>query len=180
MEFGPRALGARSILANPTDAGMKDKINEKIKHREQFRPFAPSVLREAASTYFAFDGQDRESPFMLLVAEVRADKRHLVPAITHVDGTARVQTVRRDQQPLFYDLIEAFGKLTGVPVLLNTSFNVRGEPIVCTPAEAFNTFSHTDIDFLVMGNALVPASSKLHVGAYPGFTSIHAGDEVVV
>jgi carbamoyltransferase len=180
MEFGPRALGARSILANPTEEAMRDKVNAKIKHREQFRPFAPSVLREAASTYFTFDGQDRESPFMLLIAEVKPDKRHLVPAITHVDGTARVQTVRRDQAPLYYDLIEAFGKLTGVPVLLNTSFNVRGEPIVCTPAEAFNSFSHTDMDYLVLGNALVPATSKRQLAAYPGAVSVHAGDEVVV
>ena len=180
MEFGPRALGARSILANPTEESMRDKVNAKIKHREQFRPFAPSVLREAASTYFTFDGRDRESPFMLLVAEVKPDKRHLVPAITHADGTARVQTVRREQQPLYYDLIEAFGKLTGVPVLLNTSFNVRGEPIVCTPAEAFNSFSHTDMDYLVLGNALVPASAKRQLSAYPGAVTVHAGDEVVV
>lgn len=182
MEFGPRALGARSILANPTDPAMKDKLNEKIKHREQFRPFAPSVLKEAASTYFDFDGRSttRESPFMLLVARVRPDKQHLVPAITHADSTARVQTVSREQNPLYYDVIEAFGKLTGVPVLINTSFNVRGEPIVCTPAEAFNSFSHTDMDYLIMGNALVPATSKRHVQAYPGAAMIRAGDEVVV
>ena len=117
---------------------------------------------------------------MLLVAEVKPDKRHLVPAVTHADGTARVQTVRREQQPLYYDLIEAFGKLTGVPVLLNTSFNVRGEPIVCTPAEAFNSFSHTDMDYLVLGNALVPASAKRQLSAYPGAVTVHAGDEVVV
>jgi carbamoyltransferase len=182
MEFGPRALGARSILANPTDPGMKDKLNAKIKHREQFRPFAPSVLKEAASTYFDFDGRstDRESPFMLLVAKVRPDKQHLVPAITHADGTARVQTVGREQNSRYYDLIEAFGKLTGVPVLVNTSFNVRGEPIVCTPAEAFNSFSHTDMDYLVMGDALIPASSKRQLSAYPGATLIRAGAEVVV
>ncbi len=182
MEFGPRALGARSILANPTDPGMKDKLNAKIKHREQFRPFAPSVLKEAASTYFDFDGRstDRESPFMLLVARVRPDKQHLVPAITHADGTARVQTVGREQNPRYYDLIEAFGKLTGVPVLVNTSFNVRGEPIVCTPAEAFNSFSHTDMDYLVMGDALIPSSSKRQLSAYPGATLIRAGAEVVV
>jgi carbamoyltransferase len=182
MEFGPRALGARSILADPTDPGMKDKLNEKIKHREQFRPFAPSVLREAASTYFDFDGRDprRESPFMLLVARVHPDKQHLVPAITHADGTARVQTVSREQNPLYYRVIEEFGKLTGVPVVVNTSFNVRGEPIVCTPAEAFNSFSHTDMDYLVMGDALVPASSKRKLGAYPGAAMVRAGEEVVV
>ena len=182
MEFGPRALGARSILANPTEPGMKDKINAKIKHRELFRPFAPSVLREAASTYFDFDGRnpDRESPFMLLVARVLQDKARLVPAITHADGTARVQTVGREQNPLYYSLIEEFGKLTGVPVLVNTSFNVRGEPIVCTPAEAFNSFSHTDLDYLVMGNALIPAASKRKLGAYPGTQKIRAAEEVLV
>jgi carbamoyltransferase len=183
MEFGPRALGARSILANPTDPGMKDKLNAKIKHREQFRPFAPSVLKEAAATYFDFDGQtlaERESPFMLLVARVRPDKQHLVPAVTHADGTARVQTVSRAQNPLYYELIEAFGKLTGVPVLVNTSFNVRGEPIVCTPAEAFNSFSHTDMDYLVMGDALIGAEAKRRIGAYPGAVTIRAGAEVVV
>ncbi len=182
MEFGPRALGARSILANPTDPAMKEKLNAKIKHREPFRPFAPSVLKEAASTYFDFDGRSttRESPFMLLVARVQPSKQHLVPAITHADGTARVQTVSREQSPLYYDLIEAFGKLTGVPVLINTSFNVRGEPIVCTPAEAFNSFSHTDMDYLVMGNALVPATSKRQIRAYPGAARVRAGDEVVV
>jgi carbamoyltransferase len=182
MEFGPRALGARSILANPTDPAMKDVLNAKIKHREPFRPFAPSVLAEAAGTYFDFDGRtaDRDSPFMLLVARVRPEKRHLVPAVTHADGTARVQTVRRTQNPLYYQLIEEFGKQTGVPVLVNTSFNVRGEPIVCTPAEAFNSFSHTDMDYLVLGNALVPASSKRRIRPYPGASLVHAGAEVVV
>jgi carbamoyltransferase len=181
MEFGPRALGARSILANPTEARMKEVLNAKIKHREPFRPFAPSVLQEAASTYFDFDGRtpDRESPFMLLVARVRPDKQHLVPAITHADGTARVQTVSRAQNPRYYALIEAFGKLTGVPVLVNTSFNVRGEPIVCTPAQAFNSFSHTDMDYLVMGDALVPAASKRRVAAYPGALLVREAAAVV-
>jgi carbamoyltransferase len=182
MEFGPRALGARSILANPTDPGMKDVVNAKIKHREPFRPFAPSVLDEATATYFDLDGRDtrRESPFMLLTARVRPDKQHLLPAVTHVDGTARVQTVSRTQNPLYYDVIDAFGRLTGVPVVLNTSFNVRGEPIVCTPFEAFNSFSHTDMDYLVMGNALIPASSKRKLTAYPGATFVRGGEEVVV
>jgi carbamoyltransferase len=183
MEFGPRALGARSILANPTDPTTKDTLNAKIKHREAFRPFAPSTLVEAAPTYFEFGsptGDVVESPYMLLTARVRPDKQHLLPAITHVDGTARVQTVSRAQNPLYYALIEEFGKLTGVPVLVNTSFNVQGEPIVCTPAEAFNSFAHTDMDFLVMGNALVPASSKRKLGAYPGAKLVHAGEEVVV
>jgi carbamoyltransferase len=182
MEFGPRALGARSILGNPTDPQMKEVLNAKIKHREPFRPFAPSVLADAAGTYFDFDGRtmDRESPFMLLVAKVRPEMRHLLPAITHADGTARVQTVRRDQNPLYYALIEEFGKLTGVPVLVNTSFNVRGEPIVCTPAQAFNSFSHTDMDALLMGSSLVEASAKRLLTAYPGARVIRAVDEVVV
>jgi carbamoyltransferase len=182
MEFGPRALGSRSILANPTDGKMRDILNEKIKHRELFRPFAPSVLREAAGTYFDFDGSggDRESPFMLLVANVRPDKRHLLPAITHADGTARVQTVNSAHNPKYYALIEEFGKLTGVPVLVNTSFNVRGEPIVCTPSEAFNSFSHTDMDYLVMGNSLIPASAKRKLGEYPGGLWVRHSDEVVV
>ena len=182
MEFGPRALGARSILANPTDPTTKDTLNAKIKHREAFRPFAPSTLLEAASTYFDFGGplSDVESPFMLLTARVRPHMQHLLPAITHLDGTARVQTVTRAQNPLYYGLIEEFGKLTGVPVLVNTSFNVQGEPIVCTPEEAFNSFAHTDMDYLVMGNALIPASSKRKLGAYPGRQQVHEGVEVVV
>ena len=182
MEFGPRALGARSILANPTDPTTKDTLNAKIKHREAFRPFAPSTLVEAAPTYFDFGSPigDVDSPFMLLTARVRPDKQHLLPAITHLDGTARVQTVSRSQNPLYYALIEEFGKLTGVPVLVNTSFNVNGEPIVCTPQEAFNSFAHTDMDYLVMGNALIPASSKRKLSAYPGRAQVHDGVEVVV
>lgn len=182
MEFGPRALGARSILADPTRTEMRDVVNEKIKHRELFRPFAPSVLAEAAGDYFDFDGRttDRESPYMLLVANVRPDKQHQLPAITHVDGTARVQTVRRDQSSAYYDLIREFGKRTGVPVLLNTSFNVRGEPIVCTPAEAFNSFSHTEMDALVLGRALVLAKAKRQLGPYPGGLWVHETQEVVV
>jgi carbamoyltransferase len=182
MEFGPRALGARSILANPTDPTMKDTLNAKIKHREAFRPFAPSTLLEAAPTYFDFGSPsgEHESPFMLLTARVRPDKQHLLPAITHVDGTARVQTVTRAQNPLYYAVIEEFGKLSGVPVLINTSFNVQGEPIVCSPLEAFNSFAHTDMDYLVMGDALIPASSKRKLGRYPGAARVHDGVEVVV
>lgn len=182
MEFGPRALGARSILANPTDPTTKDTLNAKIKHREAFRPFAPSTLIEAASTYFDFGGPlgQVESPFMLLTARVRPDKQHLLPAITHVDGTARVQTVSRQQNPLYYALIEEFGKLTGVPVLVNTSFNVAGEPIVCSPEQAFNSFAHTDMDYLVMGDALIAANSKRKLGAYPGTARVHEDVEVVV
>jgi carbamoyltransferase len=182
MEFGPRALGARSILANPTDPTTKDTLNAKIKHREAFRPFAPSTLVEAASTYFDFGAPDGdvESPFMLLTAHVRPDKEHLLPAITHLDGTARVQTVQRSQNPLYYALIEEFGKLTGVPVLVNTSFNVRGEPIVCTPEQAYNSFAHTDMDYLVLGDALISASAKRKLGRYPGTSQVHQGAEVVV
>jgi carbamoyltransferase len=182
MEFGPRALGARSILANPTDPAMKDTLNAKIKHREAFRPFAPATLREAAGTYFELDGggADWESPFMLLVARVRPDKRHLLPAITHVDGTARVQTVSAQQQPRFYDLLREFGKLSGVPVLVNTSFNVRGEPIVCTPEQAFNSFAHTDMDYLVLEDALIPASAKRRTAPYPGARRLRRASDAVI
>jgi len=162
MEFGPRALGARSILANPTDEGMREIVNAKIKHREPFRPFAPTTLLEAAPTYFNFGGggETFESPFMLFVADVRPEKQHLLPAVTHVDGTARVQTIRRTQHPLYYDLIREFGALTGVPVVLNTSFNLKGEPIVNTPANAFSTFCKSEMDTLVLENFLVEKSSS--------------------
>jgi carbamoyltransferase len=152
MEFGPRALGNRSILANPCHPDMKNILNARVKHREQFRPFAPAVLAEHAKSYFSFES---ESPTMLYGSKVHPDKRELLPAVTHVDGTARAQTVRREDNPLFYDLIKAFEELTNVPVLINTSFNIRGEPIVCTPDDAINCFLGTDIDFLVLGNCLV-------------------------
>jgi carbamoyltransferase len=177
MEFGPRALGARSILASPCDPAMQAKLNEKIKHREPFRPFAPSVLADSAPRYFDLE---TESPFMLLVAPVRPEMRAVIPAVTHVDGTARLQTVRRDQNPLYYDLIQAFEALTGVPVLVNTSFNVRGEPIVCTPTEAYNCFAHTDLDYLVLGPYLVSRDAKRPLAAYPGHVLVHAGEEVPV
>jgi carbamoyltransferase len=177
MEFGPRALGSRSILADPRGPDMKDKLNEKIKHREQFRPFAPSVLAEAAPRYFDLD---TESPFMLLVASVHPDMRTAIPAVTHADGTARLQTVTHEQNPLYYELIEAFGQLTGTPVLINTSFNVRGEPIVCTPAEAYDCFAHTEIDYLVLGSFLISRESKRPLNAYPGRALVHQGQEVVV
>ena len=169
MEFGPRALGGRSILANPMKPEMRDIVNEKIKHREQFRPFAPSVIAEEASTYFDLP---IESPYMLIVAPVHPDKRHLLPAITHVDGSARVQTVTREQNPAYHRLIAEFGKITGVPVVLNTSFNIRGEPIVNTPAEAFNCFAHTDMDYLVLGSCLIGADAKKRLRAYPGSTRV--------
>lgn len=152
MEFGPRALGGRSILADPTRPDMKDLLNKHVKHREDFRPFAPSCLAERAGEFFEGCG---ESPFMLFVHRVRPEKRDTLPAITHVDGTARVQTVAREVDPRFYGLIEAFERLRGVPVVLNTSFNVMGEPIVCTPAEAVRCFYSTGMDALVMGDCVV-------------------------
>ena len=151
MEFGPRALGHRSILADPRNPENKDRVNLKIKFREGFRPFAPSVLADRCKDYFELD---EPSPFMLLVAQVREDQR-VVPSVTHVDGSARVQTVERDQDPLFYDLIAEFDKQTGVPILINTSFNVRGEPIVCTPDDAYRCFVKTGMDYLVLGNFLL-------------------------
>ena len=167
MEFGPRALGARSILGDPRNPAMQSQMNIKIKFREGFRPFAPSVLRERVSEWFEMDV---DSPYMLLVAPVRADRRRPVtaeeesrwgieklkvqrseiPAVTHVDYSARVQTVTRRDNPEYYDLIQGFERRTGCPVLINTSFNVRGEPIVCSPADAYRCFMRTNIDHLVL------------------------------
>jgi carbamoyltransferase len=147
MEFGPRALGARSILADPRNAGMQSTLNHKIKFREGFRPFAPSVLASRASEYFELEPGE-ESPYMLLVAPVRAGVA--LPAVTHRDGTARVQTVSAERAPGLNDVLEAFDRRTGCPVLVNTSFNVRGEPLVCSPRDAYATFMRTDIDFLAM------------------------------
>ena len=151
MEFGPRALGNRSILADPRAEDAKDRVNAKIKFREEFRPFAPSVLEEKAGEYFDLKAP---SPFMLLVAEVRPEKR-TIPAVTHVDGTARVQTVSYEQNSLYYDLIKRFYGKTGCPILLNTSFNLRSEPLVCTPNEAYVCFMRSDLDYLVMENFLL-------------------------
>ena len=150
MEWGPRALGNRSILADPRDGKMKDILNEKIKHRESFRPFAPSILEEYISEYFDID---RPSPYMLLVAKVK--KPDKIPAVTHIDGTGRLQSVSKEVNPLYYDLINEFYKLTSVPVIINTSMNVMGEPIVNTPEQAYNMILKTDMDYLVMGNYLV-------------------------
>ncbi|MBI5630485.1 MAG: carbamoyltransferase [Elusimicrobia bacterium] len=172
MEYGPRALGARSILGDPRDPAMQSKMNLKIKFRESFRPFAPVVLREQVSRYFDFD---YDSPYMLLVAPVRAEHRlseteeqkklfgierlnkprSTIPAVTHIDYSARIQTVTRDVHSAYYDVLEAFYKLTDCPVLVNTSFNVRGEPIVCTPEHAYTCFMRTEIDYLVLGNCLL-------------------------
>ncbi len=157
FEWGPRALGSRSILADPRRQSMKDVVNVKIKFREPYRPFAPSVLVERADEFFALTDPPRHlaARFMLLVTPVRDDARERVPAITHVDGSARLQTVARDTNPLYHSLISRFGDATGVPVLLNTSFNLRGEPIVNTPAEALNTFSRSGMDALVMDTIIV-------------------------
>ncbi len=148
MEFGPRALGNRSIVVDPRRPEMKDILNARIKHREPFRPFAPSIIEEATGRYFE---DDYASPFMLLTYPVKKDKRDEIPAPTHVDGTGRLQTVRSDQNPRFHSLISAFAARTGVPVLLNTSFN-ENEPICCTPEEAVETFRRTKMDVLVLGN----------------------------
>ncbi len=161
FEWGPRALGHRSILADPRRINMKDIVNTKIKFREPFRPFAPSVLAEEVEKYFVLADAGRHYParFMLYVVPVREDKRAILPAITHVDGTARLQTVRQDVSPRYYRLIRTFGEATGVPVVLNTSFNLKGAPIVNTPAEAFNTFSKSDMDVLVLGECVIEKST---------------------
>ncbi len=172
MEFGPRALGARSIVGDARDPEMQKRMNLKIKFRESFRPFAPAVLAENVSEWFDLD---RPSPYMLLVADVKKEhqiamtgeqkklfgidklnvKRSSIPAVTHVDYSARVQTVHRETNPRFHGLISEFRKITGCPVVVNTSFNVRGEPIVCTPADAYHCFMNTDIDVLVLENAVL-------------------------
>jgi carbamoyltransferase len=177
MEFGPRALGARSILGDARSAKMQSVMNLKIKFRESFRPFAPSVLRERVSDYFEID---RASPYMLLVAPVKEDRkiamtpdqarlfgidklnvaRSDLPAVTHIDYSARIQTVSRETNPLYYDVIDAFAKKTGCPVIINTSFNIRGEPIVCRPEEAFRCFMRTEMDYLVMGNYVVAKTDQ--------------------
>jgi carbamoyltransferase len=170
MEFGPRALGNRSIIADPRAPDMQSRLNLKVKFRESFRPFAPAVLREHASEHFELD---RDSPYMLLVcdltpgqrlpltgpAAVGLDKlkqtRSKLPAVTHVDGSARVQTVRQEDNPLFHAVIESFYRRTGCPVIVNTSFNLRGEPVVCTPEDAYRCYRRTNLDALVLGPFLI-------------------------
>ncbi|MBM4134778.1 MAG: carbamoyltransferase [Nitrospira sp.] len=152
MEWGPRALGQRSILADPTRPGMKDRVNAVVKFREDFRPFAPAVLAEAAGDYFL---DIKESPFMLFVARVRPEHASTIPAVLHVDGTARLQTVDRTLAPRFWRLIRAFADRRGVPMVLNTSFNVQGEPIVATPRDAVRCFFSCGLDALGIGNYLV-------------------------
>ena len=156
MEWGPRALGNRSILCDPRRAEMRDLLNLKIKRREPFRPFAPSILEEAAGDYFR---QPQPSPFMLMAHNVRPEKRGQIPATTHVDGTGRLQTVNQHQNPRFYKLIREFGRQTSVPVLLNTSFN-ENEPIVCRPQEALDCFLRTRMDLLVLGNFMIRREGK--------------------
>ena len=154
MEFGQRALGSRSILADPRDPRMKDLVNAAVKYRESFRPFAPAILEEKAQDWFDMPDGDKV-PYMEKVYPVKADKRDLIPAVVHVDGSGRLQTVSKTIDPLFYDLIQSFGQLTGVPVVLNTSFNLNGEPIVATPADAIRTFYCCGMDALVLGHYLI-------------------------
>jgi carbamoyltransferase len=169
MEFGPRALGGRSIIADPRSPVMQKQLNLKVKYRESFRPFAPSVLRENVSEWFE---HDTDSPYMLIVADVKNDKRlaltkeqeslfgidklnvpnSSVPAITHVDYSARIQTVHVDTNPLYHAVISKFKEKTGCPIVINTSFNIRGEPIICSPTDAFRCFMGTGIDILAVGN----------------------------
>ena len=177
LEWGPRALGNRSILGDPRRADMKDILNTRIKHRETYRPFAPSVLEERVADYFELD---RPSPYMLLVADVverrripkRGDEKDLplvewvnrprsdVPAITHVDYSARIQTVSREESPRYHAILTEFERLTGYGVIVNTSFNVRGEPIVCTPEDAYRCFMRTEMDYLVLGPFLLDKQAQ--------------------
>ena len=152
MEFGPRALGARSILADPRDPEMNAKVNNAVKFREWWRPFAPSMLAEVADEYIE---SATDSPFMILTAQVKPEKRSVIPSVTHVDGSARPQTVEHDVNPLYWRLIREFGNRTGVPVVMNTSFNLRGEPIVSTPTDAVRTFFSSGMDALVIGSFVV-------------------------
>lgn len=154
MEFGQRALGNRSILADPRDPKMKDKINACIKYRESFRPFAPSILEENKDEYFEIE-KDTYVPFMEKVYLIKEEKRKIIPAVTHADGTGRLQTVSKESNPRYYKLISEFGKRTGVPIILNTSFNLNGEPIVCSPKDAIRTFYSCGLDMLVIGNYVV-------------------------
>jgi len=177
MEFGPRALGGRSILGDPRSNKMQKNLNLKVKYRESFRPFAPSILKENLFDWFDID---TESPYMLLVANINTEKkidmneeqknlfgieklnirRSEIPAVTHVDYTARIQTVNKSTNKYYYDLISKFKEKTGCPILVNTSFNVRGEPIVNTPTDAFNCFMGTELDYLVIGNCILEKNKQ--------------------
>jgi carbamoyltransferase len=156
FEWGPRALGNRSILADPRSAEMKEVVNTKIKYREPFRPFAPVILRERAPEYFDYpDVEKHEAPrYMLMVSPIKQDKQEEIQAVCHM-GTGRLQTIERETNPRYYDVVKYFGDATGTPVVLNTSFNLRGEPIVTSPQDAWNTFTHSDIDLLVLGSLVV-------------------------
>ena len=177
MEFGPRALGARSILADPRSEKMQKNLNLKVKYRESFRPFAPSILKENLRDWFDIE---IESPYMLMVADIKQEKkiqmtsnqktlfgidklnikRSEIPAVTHVDYSARIQTVTEDTNKCYYDLIQKFKEKTGCPVVVNTSFNVRGEPIVNTPTDAFSCFMGTELDYLVIGNCILDKNKQ--------------------
>ncbi|TDQ31154.1 carbamoyltransferase family protein [Zeaxanthinibacter enoshimensis] len=152
MEIGPRALGSRSILANPAFPQMKDKINSEVKFREAYRPFAPSALKESYKDYFDLEV---EAPFMLKVCQVKEDKKEIIPAVTHVDGSARLQTVDRNIHPLYHSVIRELGEITGVPVILNTSFNIQGEPVVESPKDALRCFYSTGLDALAIGSYIL-------------------------
>jgi carbamoyltransferase len=161
MEFGPRALGNRSILADPRAPDMRNRINALVKKREEFRPFAPAVTFEAAAQYFDIrPGEESMYAHMLFVTQVRQPFQKHLPAITHVDGSARLQTVAKEDNGRFWTLLERFGRISGMPILLNTSFNVRGQPIVCTPGEAVETFLAARLDALVMGNYCVVSANN--------------------
>jgi carbamoyltransferase len=181
FEFGPRALGSRSIIADPRRAEMKEIVNAKIKFREAFRPFAPSVLAERCEEFFELpDAMDHfPARFMLYVVPVVESKRDVIPAITHVDGSGRLQTVRRETNPGYHRIIEKFGEATGVPVILNTSFNLKGEPIVETPLNAFNTFTRSEMDVLYLGNFIVEREAKRKLVEDSRFVLRHEGDSVV-
>ena len=180
MEFGPRALGARSILGDPRNKKMQSIMNLKIKYRESFRPFAPSILEEDLSSQF---DTDVKSPYMLLVSKVKKNlwidipetehckkglnklniQRSLIPAVTHVDYSARVQTVSKSTNPRYYNLINKFKEITNCPTLINTSFNVRGEPIVCTPQDAYRCFMRTEMDILVLQNQILYKENQINI-----------------
>ena len=162
MEWGPRALGARSILSNPCNKDMQEILNLKVKHREKFRPFAPVVCEEDALTYFECDEPIPEpTDYMLMVYPIKKEYHDKIPAVTHVDGSGRLQTIRKNQNPLYYGLIKEFGKLSKIPILINTSFNIRGEPIVCSPYDAYKCMMGTGIDYLVIGKFLVKREDNL-------------------
>jgi len=156
MEWGPRALGSRSILANPCNPKAKELLNSKVKHREKFRPFAPVLCEDDALKYFDCDKPIPEpTGFMLMIYPIKEEWHNKIPSVTHIDGSGRLQTIRKKQNSLYYDLIKEFGKLSGIPILINTSFNIRGEPIVCTPFDAYKCMMGTGIDYLIIDKFLI-------------------------